>query len=370
MIKVVNENTMESQIIRYSDHPRTTTPTRSPASIKFKAKPIEYREGFSNGGIIKRRGCERYGVIRWRSDKVIVSWDDGEKITHPSLEVAKNWDLIETVSWFIPGQTVVILPLPDGSIAPECEYRVVSVDDDWVEVRQLIGDRIEKYPIGELPGFPFWNDIVIKERPLLPVPPRHQLKFAAGEHYLWGKQLVGLIGRKNELYSIFRQEQSRMSDSEEDFVWAWEEEWTLFVRLQARDFGHGGKKIGARLYIEGAIEQLIEFDTENFEFVTDRNRRIPLLQLYLYPELAIETLAPNFCVLSAGDFMEARIGFDNKQKAKKNEVLIKRVSKCREPKLETGTYTNCNHEWIVTNPFKKTETFLTRLTQLAVNLPR
>lgn len=360
---------MNSQIVLYNDRPLVTTPTRSPASIKFKAKPIEYREGFSNGGIIKRRGCERYGVIRWRSDKVIVSWDDGEKITHPSLEVAKNWDLIETVSWFIPGQTVVILPLPDGSIAPECEYRVVSVDDDWVEVRQLMGDRIEKYPIGELPGFPFRNDAVIKERPLLPIPVRHQLMSAAGK-CIWGKQLVELIGKKDELYSIFRQEQSRLSESEEDFTWAWEKEWDRFAKRQARDFGHGGKKIGTSLYIEGAIERLVEFDSTTFEFITDGYRRIPLLQLYLYSELVIEALASNFYVLSAGDFMEARIGFDNKQKAKKSEVLIKRISRCREPRLDIGAYTNCKHEWVVVNPFKKTETFLTHLTQLAKMLPK
>lgn len=361
---------MNSQIALYNDRPPATLPARSPASIKFKAKPIEYREGFSNGGIVKRRGCERYGIIRFRSDKVIVSWDDGEKTTHPSLEGAKNWDLIEPVPWFIAGQTVVILPRFDGSIAPECEYRVVAVDSNWVEVKQLIGDRIEKYPIGELPGFPFRNDIVIKERPLLPIPVRHKLKFAAGERYLWDKQLVDLIGKKNELYSIFRQEQSRMSESEEDFVWAWEEEWNQFVRLQARDFGHGGKKIGTRLYVEGAIEQVVDFDTEAFEFIANDNRRIPLLQIYLYPELAIDRHTSNFYVLSAGEFMEARIGFDNKQEAKKSEVLIKRVSKCREPRLDIGVYTNCKYEWVVVNPFKKTETFLTHLTQLAKMLPK
>lgn len=363
------ENTMNSQITLCNDRPPATIPARSPASIKFKAKAIEYREGFSNGGIVKRRGCERYGTIRFRSDKVIVSWDDGEKTTHPSLEVAKNWELIEPVPWFIPGQTVVVLPLSDGSITPECEYRVVSVDSDWVEVRQLAGDRIEKYPIGELPGFPFRNDVVIKERPLLPIPVRHQLMSAAGK-YLWGKQLVELIGKKDELYSIFRQEQSWLSESEEDFVCAWGKAWDWFVKRQARDFGHGGKKIGTRLYIQRAIEQLVEFDTETFEFITDGDRRIPLLQLYLCPELAIDMLAPNFYILSAGDFMEARIGFDNKLKAKKHEVAIKRTSGCKEPVLVAGTYTSCNHEWVVANSFKKVETFLAYLTRLAKILPR
>ena len=360
---------MNSQITLYNDRSPATIPTRSPASIKFKAKPIEYREGFLNGGIVKRRQCERYGIVRFRSDKILVSWYDGEKTTHPSLEVAKNWDLIESVPWFIPGQTVVILPLADGSIAPECEYRVISVNDDWVEVRQLMGDRIEKYPIGALPGFPFRNDVVIKERPLLPIPPRHQLMFAAGK-YIWGKPLVELIGKKNELYLIFRQEQSHWSESEEDFVWAWEKEWDQFVNRQAHDFGHRGKKIGTSLYIQASIERLADFDTKSFEFITDRDRRIPLLQLYLYPELAIDIVATNFYILSAGDFMEARIGFNNKQKAKKHEILIKRVSGCKEPKLVTGAYTNCNYEWVVVNPFKKVATFLTHLTQLAKTLPR
>lgn len=356
---------MNSQITIYNDRPPAIISARSPASIKFKAKPIEYREGwFSNGGIVKRRGGERYGVIRFRPDKVIVSWDDGEKTTHPSLEVAKNWDLIEPVPWFIPGQTVVVLPLPDGSIAPECKYRVVSVSDDWIEVRQLMGDRIEKYPIGALPGFPFWNDVVIKERPLLPIPPRHELMLAAGK-YLWGKKLVELIGKKDELYSIFRQNQSRWSETEADFVWAWEKEWNMFVKRQARDFGHGGKKIGTRLYVEGVIERLVEFDTKTFEFITDCDRRIPLLQLYLYSELAIDILAPNFYILSAGDFMEARIGFDNKLKAKKHEALIKRISGCKEPRFVAGDYTGRKHEWIVINPFKKPETFLKHLMQLA-----
>ena len=318
---------------------------------------------------MKRRGCERYGTIRFQSDKAIVIWDDGEKTARPSLEAAKNWDLIEPVPWFLPGQTVVILPLPDGSIVPECEYRVVSVNGERIEVRQLAGDRIEKYPIGELPGFPFCNDVVIKARPLLPIPPRHQLMLAAGK-YVWGKPLAELIGRNGSLYSIFRQEQSSLSESEEDFAWAWNKEWDLFVRQQARDFGHGGKKIGTSLYIEQTIERLVEFDPKTFEFVTDCDRRIPLLQLYLYPELAIDKPAPNLYILSAGDFVEARIGFDNKQKAKKSEALIKRISKCREPRLETGTHTNCNYEWVVANPFKKAETFLARLTQLAENLPK
>lgn len=360
---------MNSQLTLYNSRSPVTLPTRSPALIKFKAKQIEYREGFSNGGIVKRRGGERYGVIRFRSDKVVLSWDDGDKITHPSLEIAKNWDLIEPVPWFIPGQTVVVLPLADGSIAPECEYRVVSVNDDWIEVRQLKGDRIEKYPIGELPGFPFRNDVVIEERPLLPIPPRHQLMLVAGK-YVWGKQLVELIGKENELYLTFRYEQLQLSKSEEDFVWAWEKEWDMFVRRQACDFGHAGKKIGTRLYVEGVIEQLVDFDTKTFEFITDGDRRIPLLQLYLYPEPAIEALAPNFYVLSAGDFMEARVGFDNKLKAKKHEVLIKRVSGCREPKLIAGDHTNCNHEWVIANSFKKTETFLTRLIRLAEKLPK
>lgn len=360
---------MNSQITLCNDRPPTTIPARSPASIKFKAKPIDYREGFSNGGIIKRRGCERYGIIRFRSDKVVVSWDDGEKVTHPSLEVAKNWDLIEPVPWFIPGQTVVVLPLPDGSIAPECEYRVVSVNDDWIEVRQLMGDRIEKYPIGELPGFPFRNDVVIKERPLLPIPVRHQLMLAAGKH-IWGKQLVDLIGKKDELYQVFRREQSRWSESEEDFVWAWEKEWDAFAKRQARDFGHGGKKIGTSTYIEEVIEMLVDFDTKTFEFVTDGDRRIPLLQLYLYPELVIEELALNLYVLSAGDFVECRIGFNNKEKAKKQEVLIKRLSGCKEPVFADGVVTGCRYEWVLTSPFKKTKTFTSRLRALSIQLPK
>lgn len=360
---------MNLQIIRYNDHPLAILPVRSPASIKFKAKAIEYREGFSNGGIIKRRGCERYGVIRFRSDKVVLSWDDGDKTTHPSLEVAKNWDLIEPVPWFIPGQTVVVLPLADGSIAPECECRVVSVSDEWVEVRQLTGDRIEKYPIGELPGFPFRNDVAIKERPLLPVPARHQLMLAAGR-YIWGKQLVELIGKKDELYLIFKQEQSRLSESEDDFVWAWEKEWDSLSKRQARDFGHGGKRIGTRLYIEGAIEMLADFDTKTFEFITDGDRHIPLLQLYLHPELVIEELAPNLYVLSAGNFIECRIGFNSKEKAKKQEVLIKRLSGCKEPVFADGVVTGCRYEWVLANPFKKTKTFISRLRALAIRLPK
>ena len=361
---------MKSQIMCYVDSQSSATlPVRSPASIKFKAKVVEYREGFSNGGIIKHNQGYRYGTVEFRYEKVTVIWDDGEKVSYPSLEVAKNWGLIDSVPWFVPGQTVVIIPLPDGSIAPECEYRVLSVDDKWIEVRQLTGDRVEKYRIGELPGFPFRNDVVIKERPLLPIPPRHQLMLAAGK-YIWGKSLVELVGKKIELYSIFRQEQSGLSESEEDFSWVWETEWNRLVQRQAHDFGHGGKKIGTRLYIEGAIHCLAVFATETFEFVTDKQTRIPLLQLYLYPELAIEELTSNFCILSAGDFMEARIGFQNKEKAKKQEVLIKRLSGCKNPTLVTGEFTRCRHEWILVNSFKKIETFVKHLQSLSVQLSR
>jgi len=374
---------MTSQIARYTDRTKIDPLTQSRTSIRFKKKVVKYVNGFSDGGIVRYGRLDEYGTVKIGSTKVTVTWDDGnrriysafydeETQTHYSaLEIAQECGCIKPVPWFIVGQTIVVIPKPDGSIAlPECEYQVVSVDDKWIEIRQISGDRVDRYPIGEIPGFPFRTDVVIKERPLLPVPPRYELKHTAGKHYLWYKEnLVDLISQKSKLYAVFRTEQSSLSDSEEDFVWAWREEWNRYARRLARDRGHGGKTIGTQLFIEGAIETLADFDTESFEFITDKHRRIPLLQLYLHPELAIEKLANNIFILTAGEYMEARVGFNNKDKAQKRGTLIKRLSGCKNPTLITGEFTGCTHEWLLSNPFKRLDTFMSRLIDLASRLP-
>ncbi len=368
---------MNSQIVLYNDRIKIDrlAPNRTP--IHFKRKTVKYINGFSDGGIIRYGRRDEYGTIKIGSKKVTVTWDDGTKRTYSdfydeetqthysALEIAQEWGLIRPVPWFIAGQTVVIIPRPDGSIDRYCEYRAVSVDDEWIEVQQLLGDLVEKYPIGELPGFPFRNDVVIKERPLLPIPVRHKLKFAASD-YLWDKRkLVDLIGQKDSLYKLFRQEQTHLSEIEEDFIWAWQESWDWYAKAAARNYGHGGKKIGTRLYIEGAIETISDFDSETFEFATNTDRRIPLLQLYLYPELAIEQLNETFVILRAGEYIEARIGFNNKGTAKKQEVQIKRLSGCKNPVLVSREFTGCSYEWLLANPYKKRETFIKHLIALS-----
>jgi len=374
---------MNSQITLYVDRSAIGSRQQSRSSIRFRKKAVKYINGFTDGGIVRYGRRDEYGTVKIGSKKVTVTWDDGtvrsysafydeETQTHYSaVEIAQLWGCMKPVPWFIAGQTIVIIPRPDGSIArPECEYRVVSVDSEWIEVRQVSSDRVDRYPIGELPGFPFLNDVVIKERPLLPIPPRHELKFAS-RHYLWHKNnLADLVGQKQKLYEVFRKEQSHWSIFEEDFVWAWEKEWEQHTKIVATNRGHGGKKIGTRLYIEGAIETISDFDTETFEFITDCDKRIPLLQLYLYPELVIEKLADNFVILKADEYIEARIGFNNKQKAKKQEVSIKRLSGCKRPTLVAGGYTGYTYEWLLTNPFKKEETFMKHLKDLSAQLPK
>jgi len=375
---------MTSHIALYTDQVKIDTLTQSRTAIRFKKKVVTYVNGFSDGGIVRYGRLDEYGTVKIRSTKVTVIWDDGDcqiysafydeetQTQYSALEIAQECGCIKPVPWFIAGQTIVVIPRPDGSIAlPECEYQVVSVDDKWIEIRQISGDHVDRYAIGEMPGFPFRTDVLIKERPLLPIPPRYKLKHIAGKHYLWSKEnLADLISQKDRLYAVFRKEQSSLSNSEEDFIWAWQEEWNWCVKRLARDRGHGGKKIGTQLFIQGAIETLIDFDTERFEFVTDKDRRIPLLQLYLHPELAIEKLGNNVFVLTAGEYIEARVGFNNKNKAQKRETLIKRLFGCKNPTLIAGEFTGCTHEWVLANSFKRINTFMRHLIDLVSLLPR
>lgn len=374
---------MTSQITLYTDRSNIEEIRQNKPPIRFKRKAVKYINGFSDGGIVRYKQSDEYGTVKIGFKKVTVTWDSGEKRSYSAfydeetqsnysaLEIAQNWGGIRSVPWFIAGQTVVIIPRPDGSIAlPDCEYRVISVDDEWIEIREISGDRVDRYPIGELPGFPFRNDIVIKKRSLLPIPVRHQLTLAAGKRYLWDKQnLVDLLGQKEKLYGVFRQEQSELSDSDGDFVWAWQREWDWYAKSLAKDRGHGGKKIGTRLCIEREIETIADFDSESFEFVTDTGRRILLLQLYLYPELAIEKLTNRLSILKADNYIEARVGFNNKKQAKNLETQIKRLSGCREPLLVLGEFTGFTHEWLLNNPYKKSETFMKHLIALSSHLP-
>lgn len=349
----------------------TTQSSASNTTTKFKIKPIMYFEGgFSNQGIVKNR-YGRYGQITIKPNKVSVRWDDEQKLEiWESLTVAQNWGLIEAVPWFIANQTVVSVPLLDGSITRACKFLVESIDETWI---QLIGldevDRVDntrsaKYEIAHFPGFPVRNLVDIKSQPLLPIPARYVLETKAGVK-LWNTQLIDLIGRKYNLFTEFREEFSNLSSDEKDFRLAWESAWDSHLTRKTRDCGHDGKKVGTRFYIDGAIEQITDFDTSTFEFVTDTDRRIPLLKLYLYSELRAIKLAPNFFILRAGDFVQARVGFNNKDTAHKHEVAIRRGSGCKVATLYGGEVTNCKHEYVLDNPYKRADTFLKKLSSLA-----
>lgn len=116
------------------------------------------------------------------------------------------------------------------------------------------------------------------------------------------------------------------------------------------------------------IEQIIAFDVATFEFITDTDRHIPLLKLYLYSEVRAIELAPNFFILKAGDFVQARLGFNNKDTARKREVAIRRGSGCKVAKLYAGEVTDCKHEYVLDNPYKKADTFVKRLNVLATQI--
>ena len=349
----------------------TTRSSASNTTIKFKVKPITYFEGgFSNQGSVKNR-YGRYGQITIKPNKVSVRWDDEQKSEiWESLAVAQNWGLIEAVPWFIANQTVVSVPLLDGSITRACKFLVESIDETWI---QLIGldeadlvdnARSAKYEIAHFPGFPLRNLVDIKSQPLLPIPARYELETKAGVK-LWNTQLIDLIGREYNLFTEFREEFSSLSSDKEDFRLAWESAWDSHLTRKARDCGHSDKKIGTRFYIDGAIEQITDFDTSTFEFVTDTDRRIPLLKLYLYSELRAIELAPNFFILRAGDFVQARIGFNNKDTARKREVAIRHGSGCKVATLCGGEVTSRKHEYVLDNPYKKADTFVKRLNALA-----
>lgn len=237
----------------------TTRSSTSNTTTKFKIKPITYFEGgFSNQGIVKNR-YGRYGQITIKPNKVSIKWDDEQKPEiWESLEVAQNWGLIEAVPWFIANQTVVSVPLSDGSITRACKFLVKSIDETWIqivgldEVDQVDSVRFAKYEIAHFPGFPVRNLVDIKPQPLLPIPARYVLETKAGAK-LWNIQLIDLIGQKWDLFTEFRNDFASLSSDEEDFRLAWESGWDSHLTRMARDYGHDGKKIGTRFYIDGAI---------------------------------------------------------------------------------------------------------------------
>jgi hypothetical protein len=121
---------INTQIVLHDQSITRNTQGQSPVNptrTSFKVKPIVYYDGFSDNGIVKRRNSERYGVIRIKSNKVVVFWDDSDKSeTYSSLEVAQNWALIEPVPWFISNQTVVLVPQSDGTMTSECRFLVTE----------------------------------------------------------------------------------------------------------------------------------------------------------------------------------------------------------------------------------------------------
>ncbi len=367
-----------SQIVQANQSIAHNTVNQSPANTTrttFKVKPIEYFDGFSDRGIVKSKGGERYGELRIKSNKVTILWDDEKKPDiYPSLEVAQNWGLIEPVPWFIPGKTVVMIPLPDGTLNNQCLFLVEAADEMWLELVGIDGtykrqpERTAKYPIAQLPGFPVCNLVELKPQPLLPIPVSFELKHKAGMK-LWNIQLIEAIGRKAELFAEFREEFADLSTVETEFTLAWEDAWQSYLTRTAKLYGHGGKKIGMLVFIEGAIETIESFDTETFDFVTDKGTRLHLLKLYLYPLLEVANPIPNLFILKAGDYREARVGFNNKEKAKKQEAKIKRLSGCKEISLTSGTWlTGFSHEYVLHNPYTKSVTFEKHLIDLANKL--
>jgi hypothetical protein len=368
-----------TQIVLHNQSIARNTKTQSfanPTRTSFKVKPIVYYDGFSDNGIVKRRDSERYGVIRIKPNKVVIFWDDSDKPeTYSSLEVAQNWALIESVPWFIVNQTVVVVPQSDGTMTSECRFLVADVtktkitlvgldDSDLVQP-----ERTAKYQIAQFPGFPIRNRVEIKPKPVLPVPARFKLKLKASVK-LASLQLIDAIGRETELYTEFRKDFANLSSVEEDFTLAWKEVWETHLVKTATTFGHGGKKIGNFVWTGDRFEQITGFDPETFDFITDAGKRIHLLKLYLYPLLEIAKPIPSVCILKAGDRLEVRVGFENKQKARKQEVLIRRLSGCKEINLTDGNVlTGFKHEYVLHNPYSKTETFLKHILNLVNQLP-
>jgi hypothetical protein len=156
---------------------------------------------------------------------------------------------------------------------------------------------------------------------------------------------------------------------EEDFTLAWEEVWQAHLVKIATTLGHGGKKIGDFVWTGDHFEQITGFDPETFDFITDAGKRIHLLKLYLYPLLEIAKPIPSVCILKAGDRLEVRVGFENKQKARKQAVLIRRLSGCKDISLTDGNVlTGFKHEYVLHNPYSKTETFLKHILNLVNQL--
>jgi hypothetical protein len=367
-----------AQLVLQKQSIARNTQSQSPVNLtrtSFKVKPIVYYDGFSDNGIVKRRNSERYGVIQIKLNKVVIFWDDSDKTeTYSSLEIAQNWALIEPIPWFIANQTVVVVPQSDGTMNSECRFLVTDVTKTEIKLVGLDNNdfiqlaRVAKYQIAEFPGFPIRNRVEIKPKPLLPIPARFELKLKAAVK-LANLQLINVIGRKAALYAEFRTEFTSFSSTEEDFALAWEEVWQSHLTKIATIFGHGGKKVGNFIWAGDRFEQITNFDPETFDFITDADKRIHLLKLYLYPLLEIAKPIPSVCILKAGDHLEVRVGFENKQKARKQEVLIRRLSGCKEISLTDGDeVTGFKHQYVLHNPYTKTETFLKHILNLVNQL--